>query len=333
MVGRRILVTIAVVAAALFFTAGTASPVPSNPGDVKDCSDFANWNDAQVYYETYAPYYGDTSHLVEKGDGIPCPSLAGNPIETPVPATAVGGYWMAEVTGTIFGFGDARPLTPPTSGPAISIAAAPGGGYWLLHLDGSVEPRAAKFFGSAATGTNIATSIAGLPDGSGYWVFTSDGRAVPFGNAKFYGDMSDKHLNGAIIASAVTPSGLGYWMVGSDGGIFSFGDAAFSGSTGSLKLNQPIVGIASDPDGSGYWLVAKDGGIFAFDAPFKGSVPGVLAPGQSLNKPVIGAIAYGDGYLMVASDGGIFSFSSRPFLGSLGANPPPWPIVGVAVRR
>jgi hypothetical protein len=51
-----------------------------------------------------------------------------------------------------------------------------------------------------------------------------------------------------------------------------------------------------------------------------------------LNKPVIGMVAYGDGYLMVATDGGIFDFSSTPFLGSLGANPPLNPIVGVAVR-
>jgi ribosomal protein L24E len=144
--------------------------------------------------------------------------------------------------------------------------------------------------------------------------------------------MSGTSLNGSIVAAAATPSGNGYWMVGSDGGIFTFGDAAFVGSTGDIRLNQPVVGIAPDPDGSGYWLVAADGGIFAFDAEFRGSVPQQLRPGQSLNRPVIGAIAYGDGYLMVASDGGIFAFSSEPFFGSLGATPPPNPIVGVAAR-
>ncbi len=76
-------------------------------------------------------------------------------------------------------------------------------------------------------------------------------------------------------------------MIGSDGGVFSFGDAAFHGSMGGIPLNQPVVGVAPDPDGSGYWLVAADGGIFAFDASFRGSVPGALAPGQQLNKPVI----------------------------------------------
>ena len=137
-------------------------------------------------------------------------------------------------------------------------------------------------------------------------------------------------LNGRIVAAAASATGDGYWLVGSDGGIFSFGDAVFAGSTGSLQLNEPVVGIAPDPDGAGYWLVAADGGIFAFDADFRGSVPGVLPVGASLNAPVIGAIAFGDGYLMVASDGGIFAFSDEGFLGSLGGVALGSPIVGVA---
>ena len=45
-----------------------------------------------------------------------------------------------------------------------------------------------------------------------------------------------------------------------------------------------------------------------------------------LNKPVVGMVRYGNGYLMVGADGGIFSFSDKPFVGSLGANPPARPI-------
>ncbi|MDQ1569193.1 MAG: hypothetical protein QOF96_4073, partial [Actinomycetota bacterium] len=48
------------------------------------------------------------------------------------------------------------------------------------------------------------------------------------------------------------------------------------------------------------------------------------------NKPVVGMVRYGAGYLMVAADGGIFSFSDRPFVGSLGDNPPSKPIVFAA---
>jgi hypothetical protein len=65
--------------------------------------------------------------------------------------------------------------------------------------------------------------------------------------------------------------------------------------------------------------------VFAFSAGFRGSM------GSSrLNRPVTGMVRFGDGYLMVGEDGGIFNFSSKPFHGSLGSNPPPWPVVAVA---
>jgi hypothetical protein len=114
--------------------------------------------------------------------------------------------------------------------------------------------------------------------------------------------------------------------VASDGGIFAFGDAKFYGSMGGKKLNAPVQSLVPDGDGTGYWLVASDGGIFAFQADFKGSMGGT-----KLNKPVTGMVRFADGYLMVGEDGGIFDFSTKPFLGSLGANPPAHPIVSVAV--
>jgi len=80
-----------------------------------------------------------------------------------------------------------------------------------------------------------------------------------------------------------------------------------------------------DGDGVGYWLVAADGGVFAFAADFRGSMGG-----RPLNRPVTGMVRYGNGYLMVGEDGGIFNFSPQPFAGSLGANPPPRPVVSVA---
>ena len=49
-----------------------------------------------------------------------------------------------------------------------------------------------------------------------------------------------------------------------------------------------------------------------------------------LNQPVTGMVRFGEGYLMVAADGGIFNFSGLPFAGSLGATPPPNPVVSVA---
>src|SRR5262249_36614599 len=86
----------------------------------------------------------------------------------------------------------------------------------------------------------IISTISSTSGGRGYWLFSNEGRAFQYGDAKFFGDMHGRHLNGAIIASVATPTGRGYYMVGSDGGIFTFGDARFRGSTGNRRLNKPI---------------------------------------------------------------------------------------------
>jgi hypothetical protein len=213
------------------------------------------------------------------------------------------------------------------------VAVASTGGYWILLADGTIAARGVASLGQPSTipvqpGEHW-TAIVADPARTGYWTFTDRGRAAAFGTAGDFGDLVSSGVDpvGGVVGAAVTASGRGYFMIGSDGGVFTFGDAAFRGSMGDRALNAPVVGIAADSDGDGYWLVAADGGVFAFDAAFRGSMGG-----QPLSRPVIGALAYGGGYLMVASDGGVFDFSPLPFLGSLGANPPPRSIVGVAAR-
>jgi hypothetical protein len=253
----------------------------------------------------------------------------------PTPARPLSGYWMLGSRGEIYAFGSAAhlgnagPLPPAVS--AVDLEPAPSGtGYWVLTSDGNV-----RRFGDAAALGNVAptrlspgeqvASLSATPSGAGYWVFTNRGRAIAFGDAKFLGDVSSVTLNGPVLDSVATPSGQGYYMVASDGGIFSFGDARFYGSTGGQRLNAPVRSLVPAADGKGYWLVASDGGIFAFSTPFRGSMGG-----QRLNQPVTGMVRFGDGYLMVGADGGIFNFSGLPFAGSLGASPPPNPVVSVA---
>jgi len=250
----------------------------------------------------------------------------------PVPARA--GYWMLGAGGVVYAFGDAPYLGQPALAAgvdAVDLEPTPsGGGYWIVDSNGVVHVYGDAVHLGDADGRILAagekvTSLSATPSGAGYWIFTTRGRVLPFGDARFFGDMSKVALNGPVLDSMPTPTGLGYYMVASDGGIFAFGDAHFVGSMGGKHLNKPVQSLVPDSDGSGYWLVASDGGIFAFDAPFRGSMGG-----QALNQPVKGMVRYGDGYLMVATDGGIFSFSDKPFVGSLGANPPSRPIVSVA---
>ncbi|HVW32233.1 MAG TPA: hypothetical protein VHL53_06825 [Acidimicrobiia bacterium] len=250
------------------------------------------------------------------------------------------GYWMLGNDGKVYAFGDAQQATfgdasgqLPPGAKAVHIEPTPTlRGYWINDDRGDVFP-----FGDAARlgGINPAslrpgekvTSLSATPSGRGYWLFTTLGRVFPAGDAQSFGDLANTKLNGAIQSSIPTPTGQGYFMVGSDGGVFAFGDAVFKGSMGGVKLNQPVQSLVPTRSNQGYWLVASDGGIFAFgDAAFRGSMGST-----KLNKPVVGMVRYGNGYLMVGSDGGIFSFSSdRPFVGSLGSNPPAKPVVFAA---
>ena len=62
--------------------AETAQPdgdVPANPGDSRNCTDFASWREAQDWFEYYFPHYGDVARLDGNGDGIACESLPGAP--------------------------------------------------------------------------------------------------------------------------------------------------------------------------------------------------------------------------------------------------------------
>ena len=240
------------------------------------------------------------------------------------------GYIMLGANGSVFGFGDTPFLLADTADVVTIKASTDNDSYYILHCDGTVVNVGGPNYGSPSLsdldpGETFSTMS---PIEGGYWVFTNKGRAIAFGAARDYGDMSGVPLNGPVVDSVATPSGRGYWMLGSDGGVFSFGDARFYGSTGSFTLAAPVVGMIPDPDGVGYWLIASDGGVFAFEADFAGSMGGT-----KLNRPVIGGLSYGDAYLMVASDGGIFNFSNLPFLGSLpGVNRNfPYDIVGVAV--
>ena len=257
------------------------------------------------------------------------------------------GYWLVEQDGNVYGFGDADwrgDVTPPAGIAAVDIVATPGAcGYWVILSDGQVIPKGdAADLGSVSTESFEAgerfTTAAATPTGKGLWVFSDRGRVLSLGDAEKRLGAENRSgllwltLNSPIMDSVSTPSGDGYIMLAGDGGVFVFGDAVYQGSIPGLglgALNADAVGLVPDPAGDGYWVVTGDGGVFAFEAPFRGSLPEVLPIGATPNEPIIGMVAYGNGYVQVAGDGGVFVFSDQPFVGSLGANPPDTPVVGI----
>ncbi len=50
----------------------------------------------------------------------------------------------------------------------------------------------------------------------------------------------------------------------------------------------------------------------------------------AVNRPVIGTVRDGNSSFTASPEGGTFYFSNLPYAGSLGNNPSPVPVVGVA---
>jgi hypothetical protein len=182
--------------------------------------------------------------------------------------------------------------------------------------------------GYTASSASVVQAVQPPPPPPGYWMTTSAGQVLNFGQVAWYGSTIFVPLAAPIVGMAGTPDANGYWLVAGDGGVFTFGDAGFFGSAGALTLSAPIVGMARTLDGQGYWLVAADGGVFAYgDAGFYGS-----AGNLAVNQPIVGMAATPDGrgYWLVAADGGLFAYGDAPFYGSTGGLALNQPIVGMA---
>jgi hypothetical protein len=237
-----------------------------------------------------------------------------------------------------------------------SAAPSDPPGYWMLGGDGGVFSFGTFFAGSAAADPRLCPvnmadrqepngtcwSMAGTPDGRGYWVLNGDTGAIyPFGDAGFFGDPAatfageSREFVPNSLAIVATPTGKGYWTLEAGlsglGSVMAFGDAAFFGDTVSQKLPHVAepVGLAASADGKGYWIVDSDGGVFSFgDAPFLGSMGG-----RRLNAPIVGIAATpdGKGYYLAAADGGVFAFGDAIFSGSMGGTRLNAPVVGMTV--
>ncbi|MGH9067013.1 MAG: 3D domain-containing protein, partial [Acidimicrobiales bacterium] len=127
----------------------------------------------------------------------------------------------------------------------LPVTAAAGSGPAVANLGD------APHVGSPKSGLPI-TAVAATPDGKGYWVATTDGGVLSYGDAHFYGSAASVHLAQPVVGMVATPDGKGYWLVAADGGVFSYGDAAFHGTV-TASPAHPVVGLAPTASGQGYW--------------------------------------------------------------------------------
>ena len=225
-----------------------------------------------------------------------------------------------------------------------SIAAAPGGGYWI-QVDGGLDND--ENGGSRTIAINGARqfpsvpyrgSIASVPGREDYWIVTNNGRifAVPGGtlcggylsncSGYSYTDATD-----TIMGAAASPDAKGLWAVDRQGRVWTAGTTVSYGDV-TGDSNFP-TGIVATPSGLGYYIVLADGGVYSFgDAVFYGSTGGNKPGGHEATGLALSVDMHGkvNGYWMVFDDGGVYSFGDAPFLGSTGGNDGGSPVTGIA---
>lgn len=128
--------------------------------------------------------------------------------------------------GSGSGAGDPAPaMAVKSAGIGRSVAAHPGGGYYVLRGDGRIEAYGgAPSYGSPDFGWDIARDIAVMPGGDGYAVLDGWGGVHKYGSARGL-PAARTYWPGWDIARsiAVAPGGDGYVVLDGWGGIHASG--------------------------------------------------------------------------------------------------------------
>src|SRR5262249_28581154 len=146
------------------------------------------WN-AGVIYDSTPSNHSDDAQI----DITPeLPAIA-----SPAPSIRAG-YVMLGADGKRYGFGDAPHWSGTVKGGAADASRRDGTGEWITDGTGRVYTRgraAYKGGGPGFLAGERVTTMSATPTSNGYWLFTNLGRAFAYGDAHFYGDMRNAHLN------------------------------------------------------------------------------------------------------------------------------------------
>ncbi len=101
--------------------------------------------------------------------------------------------------------------------------------------------------------------------GGGEWLVTAAGRVYGLDGATTYGSLAGLHPGSPVVAIVPTASGHGYWLVESDGTAFAFGDAVraalpVQGTTSSVVLATLAAKVTEHSPATGHGGVVLHGG-------------------------------------------------------------------------
>ncbi len=215
-------------------------------------------------------------------------------------------------------FAPGGPLSSRSGGAVVGVAMIGSQTGWMVTSGGAVESVGrALTYGSAHLGSgDPAVGITATPDGRGYWVVTVRGRVLPFGNARFYGDVfwPYRHLRQRIVALVASPKGNGYWLTGSGGGVFAYGGAGWFGSPANRHYGGHWIGLAPSVGGHGYFMLDSAGRVSAFGAA-RWAGP---SRSRGFKSPPVGIVASagGSGYWVATRSGLVEAFGMRGKVGT-----------------
>ena len=235
----------------------------------------------------------------------------------------------------VFGFATtpataSQPYLPAGSN-YTSIAAAPGGGFWVQLDSNDYPPRPKTLAIEGAPqyeSVNEVGSITAIPGKNGYWVVTWEGEIHARGDAPnlCHGDLEKcsgfREFSRGILAADASPHGDGLWAVDNEGAVWTAGNVQSYGDV--MGANGYPTDIAATPSGRGYYIVSTDGGVHARgDAVFYGSTGGNPPGGHdvtgiALSYDILGKV---NGYWLIGSDGEVHPFGDALKLGSTGGAP------------
>ena len=236
-------------------------------------------------------------------------------------APVLEGYRAVAADGGVFDYGAyaylGGPLDkkgPALSGRAVALLDTPDGlGYWLASSSGQVLAYGDAPAVSGRKPASPVVAAASDPARPGVWLTDARGHVYALGGAAYYGGLTAPWPSAPIVAVVATPDGHGYWLVGRDAKVYAFGDAP--ARSVPRRPAAPIVAAAAGLAGSrtGLWLLGADGGVFALGAGFYGSLP---AQGIKVRDAVgIALTPDAKGYWAATANGVVHAFGDAPFLG------------------
>ena len=142
------------------------------------------------------------------------------------------GYWLFGGDGGVFSVWRRWLLwlgrgQPPGRGRGGHGRGPGGTGLFAGHEQRGRPALRGRALGPAKVAAPLGSAVAAMaatPDAKGYWLVTTKGKVVPFGDAHDYGSMTGA-LKADIVGIAPTANGKGYWLAARDGAVFGFGDA------------------------------------------------------------------------------------------------------------